>query len=401
MKLANPAILLAGLSLAAAGDLHVKRWDYDVCLNDCTLAGVAMPDQDTFQLPLENFWSEQCPPIILGPPNAPVATSKVCLTFVGTALRFTFAPFSGFNMQSAAVNWKVKGNLDNPGGFTGASPLTGLECSSASSGGGFVCDLPFSDILQVPGTTSKTGLLWGMCPNGDREALDFYLAFSGWAKPVGGGSSLHFQQEPPCKTRAPNGSCIACATSPMDFIEVAYRCTKCNVNPCPTSCTCGTAFGYEEPCDGVQKSFPLSTQPGEGCNIWGWYSTPTLAELQSQQGISGPLYVGAGGGDISQAVQVGVWCAKANGGGGVTVDYQVTPPYVLVGAHIDLDCLPIETCVECTYDSGLLANQASFSNPGPIAYPSCPDGSRVALVVHADVNLMTASTTCPPPVTTT
>ena len=45
----------------------------------------------------------------------------------------------------------------------------------------------------------------------------------------------------------------------------------------------------------------LDTQSGQGCNRWGWYETPTLAELQS--GISGQLYVGGGGNDISKVVK--------------------------------------------------------------------------------------------------
>ncbi len=399
MKLVHPATFFAGLSLAAAGGLPIKRWDNDACLHDCSLAGVAMPNQDTFQLPLEKFWSEQCPPIYLGDPSAPRATSSVCLTFTDTALRFTFAPFSGYTTKCAAVDWKVKGNIANSGTWTTPSPMDQLVCTEGS-GGSFVCDLPFNKILNAPDTSSKTQLLAGMCPNGDREALGLYLAFSGEAEPVRGGLALPFHQEPPCLKRASDRSCVQCASAPTTYIEVAYRCTKCNVNPCPTSCTCGTAFGYRNPVNGVQSSFTLDTQPGEGCNHWGWYSTPTLAELQSAQGVTGPLYIGAGGNDISKAINVGTWCAKADSRGGVTVSYQLNPPYVLVGAHIDLDCLPIKTCEECTYDSPTLASQGFFSNPAPLVYPTCSGGAQVALVVHADVNLLSPTTTCPPPVIT-
>jgi len=399
MKLTRPAPILAGLGLAAAGTLPVKRWDYDVCLKDCSLAGVAMPDQDTFQLPLEGFWSEQCPLISIGSANSPRATSRVCMSFAGTALHFAFAPFSGFNIKSAVVTWKVKGNIANSGDWTSPPPTAKLTCAP-SSGGGYACELPFNEMLHAPHATSIAGLLAGMCPNGDREALGLYLAFSGTAEPVGGGAALTFQQQPPCKTRASDRSCTAWASSPTSHIEVSYRCTKCNVNPCPSSCTCGTAFGYQHPDNDLQKSFTLDTQPGKGCDRWGWFSTPTLAELQSAQGVSGPLYVGASGNDIGKAVSVGSWLAKADARGGVTLSYQLTPPYVLAGAHADLKCLPIDTCAECTYSSGPLANQGGWSNREAFVYPTCEGGAKVALVVHADVNTMTGSTTCPPPVNT-
>lgn len=40
--------------LSPRGSPILKRWDYYVCSNDCSLAGFALPDKDNFQLPLEN-----------------------------------------------------------------------------------------------------------------------------------------------------------------------------------------------------------------------------------------------------------------------------------------------------------------------------------------------------------
>jgi hypothetical protein len=147
----------------------------------------------------------------------------------------------------------------------------------------------------------------------------------------------------------------------------------------------------------VPKSYTLNTQSGQGCNRWGWYETPSLAELQG--GISGPLYVGAGGNDISKAVDVGIWVATANALGRVTVTYLLNPPYALAEVHVDLDCLPIDKCApgQYTYNAGAIPNLPTWSNPTPLVYPSCSGGSKAALIVHAAVNILTVTTTCPAP----
>ncbi|KAK3898859.1 hypothetical protein C8A05DRAFT_18618, partial [Staphylotrichum tortipilum] len=233
MKLERGVTFLAACGLTAAAILpHVKRWDYDVCHNDCSLSGVAMPDQDTFRLPLESFWSEQCPQIIAGNPRAPVAFSKVCCTFAGTALQFTFAPFSGYNFKSAFVTWTPMGSL-------GTSPRTTKTECLAGPGGTKICSVQFTSILGVSKSTSIKHLMAGMCPNGDREGLDLSLQFSGALKPKAGGSDINFVQQFPCTTRAADRSCTAWDTS-CHHIEVAYRCTNCN-NPCHSnSCTPST-----------------------------------------------------------------------------------------------------------------------------------------------------------------
>lgn len=432
---ARTAALLVGCGLTAAAvpsTLLNKRWDNSFCLNDCSLAGVPMPHQDSFQLPLESFWSEQCPPIVVGPYNAPLASSKVCFAFDGTNMNFAFAAFTGYTIKSAVVTWKVKGNLNSPGDWTSPPPVTNILCTPGS-GGVYACSLPFSTILGVPATTSTIDLMHGMCPNGDREALAFYLQFSGLVEPTAGGPAIPFVQQYPCASRASDRSCTSWDTS-FPYIEVAYRCSNCDVAPCPptsttapppptttTTCTTtptpstpststtssapptvktcgfGTAFGYQNPVAGVRKSYELDTQSGLGCNRWGWYETPTLAELQG--GISGPLYVGAGGNDITKATEVGTWVATANALGGVTVTYLLNPPYTLAEAHVNLVCLPLDKCApgQYTYNAGAIPNLQAWSNPTPLVYPTCSGGSRAALIVHAAVNIITVTVTCPAP----
>ncbi|RMZ73587.1 beta-glucosidase btgE [Pyrenophora seminiperda CCB06] len=175
--------------------------------------------------------------------------------------------------------------------------------------------------------------------------------------------------------------------------------TSTTTSPPPSLKTCafGTAFGYQNPVGGVQKSTPLNTQSGSGCNRWGWYETPTLAELQG--GISGPLYVGVGGNDITQAIDIGIWVATANALGRVTVTYLLNPPYALSAVHVQLACLPISTCnqAQYTYNAGAIPNLPTWSNPTPLVYPTCSGGSRASLIVHASTNILTVTATCPPP----
>ncbi|KAH7018549.1 uncharacterized protein B0I36DRAFT_336188 [Microdochium trichocladiopsis] len=267
----------------------------------------------------------------------------------------------------------------------------------------------------------------GMCPNGDREGLDFYLAFFGQVESVdpstGAVTTTTFKSLPPCTARDASGQCTSYATTP-DYLEMMYRCTKCAAAPCKTTtttttkstststssssspttthtkiCSFGTAFGYEKPSGSIKKSLTLDTQPGQGCNRWGWYETPTLADLQGS-GIGGPLYVGAGGNDIAKAVAVGAWLAKANSEGKVAVGWALVEGYNLAEANVHFDCLPLSKCAPGSYTctSGpLTSRDTRYWAVTTLVYPRCPSGSRAALVVHASVNVKTTDKICPAP----
>lgn len=406
MKATTPTLLLAGggVALAAPGlsafrrDMSIfKRWDYDVCLNNCSMAGVPIPDKDTIQLPLENFWSEQCPPIYIGDWSAPTATSRVCLDFIGPNVYFNFSSFPGYTYSNAAVTLKVMGNILTPSSWNPPPPpAPSYTCGPNPGADGFVCVVPFSDILGVPSTTGILDLLSGMCPNADSAAQGFYLQFSGQ---VTDASSTVFDlhQQYPCTSRDSTGQCTAWNSS-IPYTEIAYRCSKCNVAPCPppptTTCGFGTAFGYQS----ADKSVTLNTQSGQGCNRWGWFETPTLADLQA--GISGPLLVGAGLNDVTKATTVGTWTATANASGKVTVTYLTNAPFSLAEVHVDLVCLPIAKCAPGSYTFGTTLSDAStFSTPG-IQYPACSGGSKAALIVHAAIDEVLQTTTCPAPLAT-
>jgi hypothetical protein len=415
MKATNPSLLVAaaGLALAAPGQVSsspsshlVKRTGYDLCDSDCKLAGLAYPDKHTIQLPLENNWSEQCPPIQVGPANDPIFTSRVCLDTVGSDIVFNFEPFAGYTYFNAAVQWKLKGNVLNPASWAGPPPPSNnLVCGPNPAGGdGYQCKLPFSDILGVSSASPIKDLLSGMCPNGDREGLVLYLQFSGSIRASSTDQiplSAVFANSPPCTARDSSGKCTSRDTT-LQYIETAYRCSTCNRDACPpdveppvtTSCSFGTAFGYREPVGGVPKSFALNTQSGPGCNRWGWYSVPALSDLQAS--VRGPLYVGAGGNDISKAINVGTWTATANAGGGVFVEYEITPPYTLSEVHVNLACLPLTKCAPGQYPikaEGL--EDVAWYSTRNIQYPACSGGLKPALIVHAAVNKLVQGTTCP------
>jgi hypothetical protein len=194
---------------------------------------------------------------------------------------------------------------------------------------------------------------------------------------------------------APSSS-VPTSRLPSSSIASTSIASKTSSAP-PTVITCelGTAIGRQE-----GDSVTLDTQSGGGCNRWGWYETPTLAELQS--GISGILYVGAGGNNIDNAIGVGDWTAIASPTGGVTVTYSLDPGYFIDEAHIDLDCLPIDSRApsQYTFNSGALPNLPVYSNPTPLQYPTCFGGSQAYLIIHGSINYLTTTTTCSPPVAT-
>jgi hypothetical protein len=155
-------------------------------------------------------------------------------------------------------------------------------------------------------------------------------------------------------------------------------------------------MGYQSAAESVQ----LNTQSGNGCNRWGWYETPILAELLGS--VTGILYVGAGGNNLASAINVGTWIASATATGSVFVTYSLSPGYFIDEAHIDLACLPIDTCApgQYTFNSGALPNLPSYTNPTGIQYPTCSGGAQVYLIIHGSINFLTTSTTCAPPVAT-
>jgi hypothetical protein len=110
--------------------------------------------------------------------------------------------------------------------------------------------------------------------------------------------------------------------------------------------------------------------------------------------------VGAGGNDISKATNVGTWVATANAIGKVSVMYSLTGPYQLSEVHVDLACLPIDKCAPGSYTFGIGGlSTKSYTSP-PLQYPACGGSSQAALIIHAAVDVVIASGTCPSTVAT-
>ncbi|KAK4167212.1 hypothetical protein QBC43DRAFT_286138 [Cladorrhinum sp. PSN259] len=393
MKLHQGVALLVCSQLAWAADINStfstgekgpiqKRLDYNVCHSDCSLHGVAFPDINTLQLPLEDFFSERCPQTYIGRYHKPTATSNVCLDFSGQFLTFTFAPFSGYTTKLAKVHWKLAGNLLYPNLYSSPPPDHTIECEPEHNGD-FVCKVSFVDILGISGSADLKHLLHGMCPNGDREGLNLYLAFSGTVVvPAYPHKEIHFQQEYPCQPGARDRfrQCTS-FNHHYNYIQVSYRCSKCDVTPCPSSSEFGTAYGYQSP----RTSFDLATQHGKDCSqSWGWYETPSLKVLKS--GINGLLYVRT---KTDYFQEVGLWHAYTDSYDKVKVKYSITPglPYTIDQVNVDLACLKINSCnpESFIYNAKWLGDVTEYEL-SDIKYPKCPPRSKPYLIVSAVIN---------------
>jgi hypothetical protein len=117
-----------------------------------------------------------------------------------------------------------------------------------------------------------------------------------------------------------------------------------------------------------------------------------------EAGIGGPLYVGVGGNDLSQAIQVGTWTVKL-ASGRTSVHFMPTAPYGINSLAVYIVCGP--------FDTGCLLQQASelevgyHHSPGVTLagkiYPTCLDGSDPVVAVKAVVDTVITTSSCPPP----
>lgn len=226
-----------------------------------------------------------------------------------------------------------------------------------------------------------------MCPGGDTQAPSLYL---NTAATMNGPSSAQV----PAEGRLSCTDYPKClALYPFTYWELGYRCTKCATPPPPPVteyCSFGTAFGFSAS-NPTSKTLNSVLPPPNTCKRWGWYESPTTAQLTA--GIGGPLYVGAGQNDISKAVAVGTWSATL-AGGKVSVTYSLTGSYSVAQVHVNLGCLPYQTCAPGQYtyvNEGFTTSPAvtTFTTPG-LPLPTCSNG--LFLMIHASIN---TSTTVP------
>lgn len=171
-------------------------------------------------------------------------------------------------------------------------------------------------------------LLPDMCPNRDYGGLGLYLRFLGGVKFATGTVAL-LPAVPLCLTWF--GPQCTTWNSNYDYIEISYRYTKCSILPCASA---------------TNTSSPTTSAT----------TPPTFCEF----------------GTADQA----------------NVVYLINPPYALSEAHVDLACLPIDKCAPGSYTFGRdgLGGVSTFSTTQP-QYPSCPSGSRAALIIiHAAIS---------------
>lgn len=367
---------LLGESSASAVSL-LKRWDTTLCTSDTS--GVPIPDADNFQLPLENLRQDMCWDLCVGDQATCTTKTKICYDFHGPNLIFTYNAVSGYTYTEADI-WL---GLSAPASTTPTPQYSTSNgfCTISADQTTVSCNIPYDTI--VPGG-ALLDVLAEMCPNGDREGYVFYLytnaQLTGASGAVSATGRLSCTDYPACTSYYPN-----------TYWVLTYRCTKCPYTPPPPPppptvryCSVGTAFGYStSPLSPALNS--LVPKPNT-CNRWGWYVTPTAAQLSA--GIGGPLYVGAGGNVISKATNVGTWSAKSQGTA-VSVTYALTGPYYPDQVHVDIGCMPFKKCApgQYAYSNEKLAGtgMSTFTTPaGALKVPTCSTG--MYLIVHAAVD---------------
>lgn len=271
-----------------------KRWDKTLCTADTS--GVPIPDADNFQLPLENLRQDMCWDLCVGDQAACTTKTKICYDFRGPNLLFTYNAISGYTYTDADI-WL---GLSAPESTTPTPQYTTSNgfCTVSADQTTVSCNIPYDTI--VPGG-ALLDVLAAMCPNGDREGYVLYLytnaQLAGASGAVSATGRLSCTDYPACMSYRDN-----------TYWVLTYRCTKCPYTPPPPPpppttqyCSVGTAFGYGSSL--LSPALNSLVPKPKTCNRWGWYVKPTTAQLSA--GISGPLYVGAGGNVISKATDVG------------------------------------------------------------------------------------------------
>ncbi|KAK4451222.1 hypothetical protein QBC34DRAFT_348223 [Podospora aff. communis PSN243] len=434
MKTKLSLLLLAGIKLASSDPSpNHGHCDNTVCHEDWAGPDWPVPNANHFILPTDQNRQQRCVPLYVGDSKAPSGYSSVCLDFVGENLLFHLGSFPGYATESATVSWQLANGTDSSSLVSRDAGST-LNCK-VCAGGSFVCHLPYTEFLGLPSTTGTGHLASLLCPGPGNEGLGFHLAISGKAKCLRTGQTHDFRHHLPCLRRNRCGVCeewdhnspsipiryhcsntattgtTATFTTTGTFttdttvtvtvtttntittgVTVTVTTTSTSEVPAPTqTCNAGTGFGYQS----SSLSTPLNTLGGAGCNRWGWFQRPTLAQLQA--GISGIIYVGAGGNNLNSATNVGTWTALASPTGQVTVTYILTASYRLYVVHVHLACT-VTNCSpgQYTFNSGALPN-VQFYATSPLTFPTCTGNASPYLIIHAGVSLLTTAATCPAP----
>jgi len=159
---------------------------------------------------------------------------------------------------------------------------------------------------------------------------------------------------------------------------------------CFKSCDIGTAFGYVRKPSGL-NNINLNTLPPKNCNSrWGWYFTPTKDQLLATVGISGDLFVGAGGNDIMKAIDVGDFKATLSttpAGLELTVTYTLDSGFDLGEVHVYAACTAPKSCAPGSFTyPATQPNLSGTSDTSFVAKFIVPSCTSYYIVIHAKVN---------------
>ncbi|OCK75205.1 WSC-domain-containing protein [Lepidopterella palustris CBS 459.81] len=145
----------------------------------------------------------------------------------------------------------------------------------------------------------------------------------------------------------------------------------CGTLPPPPPSTCnGTAYGYATSSNDVDKTF-ISLGIG---NNWGWV-------IQGPIPVSGNLYLGAGGNDISKATIVGTFTI-VEVGSNLVVTYTTNAPWYLSSTHFYYG-----TTFPSKIAPGKFGNVHTLSTPATTDSFTIPyDASKTTYIVHAGIS---------------
>ncbi|KAH6668008.1 WSC domain-containing protein [Halenospora varia] len=145
----------------------------------------------------------------------------------------------------------------------------------------------------------------------------------------------------------------------------------CGAQPPPPPTTCsGTAYGYATSTGDVDKTF-VSLNIGKN---WGWV-------IQGPVTVSGNLYMGAGGNDISKATIVGTFTI-AKVGSNLVIIYTTNAPWYLSSTHFYYGASYPAKIAPGKFGNGHSTQAGSTTDSFTVPY----DGNMATYIVHAGIS---------------
>src|SRR5579871_6475525 len=138
--MAPKSFIIAFAGFLGGASAAFKRWDTSLCT---TNPGVAIPDSDTFTLPLENSRQDLCWGLCVGDQNSCTTMGQVCYNFQGANLIFTYQAVPGYTYTEADI-WL--GLTAPTGPQTSQFTTSNSFCTISSDSTTASCQIPFSSI---------------------------------------------------------------------------------------------------------------------------------------------------------------------------------------------------------------------------------------------------------------